>query len=107
MVYSTTYNFVDVLLTLLKENQSHIKMLGKITVMQKFLHFMFKKTLELQKLHHIEIAHMSKKLLNQTFTNKIGLSKNANIHKNILYENNEIKGRIQIVTCPFSTILFF
>ena len=39
-------------------------------------------------------------MLNQTFKNKIGLSKNVNIHKNIYYVNIEIKGMIQIVTRP-------
>ena len=35
-------------------------------------------------------------MLNQTFTNKIGLCKNANIYKNIYYENIKIKGGTKI-----------
>ena len=30
-------------------------------------------------------------MLNQPFKNKIGLHKNANLHKNIYYENAKIK----------------
>ena len=54
----------------------------------------------IEKMHEIEISYVNKMMLNQTFKNKIGLSKNVNIHKNIYYENIEIKGMIQIVTRP-------
>ena len=52
---------------------------------------MFERNLEVQNMHQIEISYVSKKMLNKTFTNKIGLRENANIYKNIYYENIEIK----------------
>ena len=48
---------------------------------------MLERTLRVKNLNQIEITYVSKKVLNQTFTNKIGLRKNANIVKNIYYKN--------------------
>ena len=39
-------------------------------------------------------------MLNQTFTNKILLHENANIKKNVYFENIELKVRFQIGTRP-------
>ena len=49
-------------------------------------------------MHEIEIIYLNINMLNQTFTNKIGLRVNAIILKNIDYENIEIKGWIRIGT---------
>ena len=38
---------------------------------------------------------------NQTFINKIGLLKSANIQENIYYENIEVKGGTRIGTRPY------
>ena len=50
-----------------------------------------------ENVHQIETSYV---MLNKTFTNKIGLLENANIHKNIYYELIAIKGSIQIGTRP-------
>ena len=61
---------------------------------------MFERTLRVKNMHKIEIYYVIKTILNQKFTDKIGLRENANIHKNIHYEDIKIKGGIQIGTHP-------
>ena len=61
---------------------------------------MLERILEVQHMHQILIADASKKNIDLKNSKKLGLIKNATIHKNIQYESIKIKVSIQIGTRP-------
>ena len=59
------------------------KKMYKRNVVHKVLTLHAINNLGVQSMHQLENAYVTKNRLNQTFTSKMRLSKNSNIHKNI------------------------
>ena len=59
------------------------KKMYKRNVVHKVLILLAINNLGVQSMHQLENAYVTKNRLNQTFTSKMRLGKNSNIHKNI------------------------